>query len=76
MYFLEDHCVHAGWVDPGYKGHVTGQPLRRKFPAIIQKGEALALGRIFKYTSPVKRPYGSKELNSHYQNSTGVGSRS
>ncbi len=76
MAFVEGCVVNAGWVDPGYNGNVTAHPLRRKFPANLANGDAIALGLIYRYTRPVKRPYGSSALKSHYQNSTGDGAKS
>ena len=76
LLFHEGHLANAGWVDPGYEGFVTGHPLRRKFSRIYEKGEPVALGQIYRYTSSVLRPYGSEKLGSHYQGSVGVSSRS
>ncbi|RJQ17310.1 hypothetical protein C4573_04630 [Candidatus Woesearchaeota archaeon] len=75
-FFLESHVANAGWVDPGYEGFVTAHPIRRKFPAVYTKGDFIALGALYHYDTPVKRPYGSSTLNSHYQKSDGVGARS
>jgi len=66
----------GGWVDPGYKGHVTAQPNRFVGRKVLKKNDPLALGIIYKYSEPVNRPYGSEELKSHYQNSEGSVSQS
>ncbi|MBT7903520.1 hypothetical protein HN587_06680 [Candidatus Woesearchaeota archaeon] len=76
MIFVDHHTACAGWVDPGYQGFVTAHPVRRKFPLMVKKGTPIGLGLIHKYDQPVLRSYGSDELKSHYQGSTGVGSRS
>jgi deoxycytidine triphosphate deaminase len=70
---LEDHRVNAGWVDPGYEGNVTAHPIVRKWRIDVKKGDDIAFGLIYRYTTPSKRLYGSRELSSHYQKSTGVG---
>lgn len=74
--FLEPSVVNAGWVDPGYEGNVTAHPMNYKNTLRLVKGMPLAFGLIYKYETQVERAYGSKELNSHYQGSDGVGSRS
>lgn len=71
MLWLEPHRANAGWVDPGYAGHITAHPYRRKTGTVIHRGDAIALGVLIKFAQPVARPYGSKHLNSHYQNSAG-----
>lgn len=73
---LEDHAANAGWVDPGYSGNVTAHPLYRKWSVRVKKGDNIVFGVFYRYTSNTKRAYGSKGLDSHYQNSDGVGVRS
>jgi deoxycytidine triphosphate deaminase len=76
MFMHDNHCVNAGWVDAGYDGHATAHLYRGVLPTELKKGDPVALAIIYEYLTPVERPYGSKELNSHYQNSKGDASRS
>ncbi len=69
------NSVNAGWIDPGYEGNVTAHPNQWTKKRFIKKNDPIALGIIYKYLEPVERPYGSKGLNSHYQNSDGSTSR-
>ncbi|HIH11681.1 TPA: hypothetical protein HA241_05805 [Candidatus Woesearchaeota archaeon] len=73
---LEARCANAGWVDPGYEGYVTAHPFRFQNPVTLQRGDVLALGLFYKYSTSVGRAYGSPVLRSHYQGSTGTGTRS
>jgi len=73
---IQNDILNAGWVDPGYCGKVTAHPYLYKNPKIIKKGDLLALGLIYFFPDGTKRSYGSKELNSHYQGSDGIGFKS
>lgn len=66
-------CMPDGWVDPGYKGVFTRQP-KTYYPkgVVIKKGDVLGHGTIIFFPTGVERPYGSKELGSHYQNASNV----
>jgi len=64
--------VSAGWVDPGYSGHITAHPIRYKIPRLLKKGDTFAYGVLYYYPKGVRRKYGEKSLDSHYQNSHGV----
>ena len=76
-YGLEAHSANATWVDPGYDGNITGHPVMRNHKVKLNKGDPIALARIYRYDQPVLRPYGSdKKLGNHYQGSHGVGHRS
>lgn len=69
--FLVPH-VAAGWIDPGFKGQVTleivnfGPWVIRLYP-----GMAIAQMNVMPLTSPVRWPYGSVGLGSHYQGQLG-----
>jgi len=76
LLFLELHCANAKWLDPGYEGYATAQPFNTKIATSTKRGQPVALARIFKYYTSVNRPYGSEELNSHYQGSFGSIARS
>jgi dCTP deaminase len=58
----------AGYVDPGWKGHLTLE-LSNVANLPIALYYAMSIGQIsyFKMSSPVERPYGSPELGSKYQ---------
>lgn len=65
--------VSSGFVDSGFMGNLTleiyncsNQNFRLKF------GESICQIIFETLTSPVTRPYGHEDLNSHYQNSDGV----
>lgn len=75
-FLIERRCANAGWIDPGYCGNATAHIRHEKLPWEIKKGEPIALGVLFKFKEPVLRPYGHKELESNYQNSTGTISKS
>ena len=72
-FFLEPYCANGCWIDPGYSGHITAQPIQRNSSTYLTRGQPMILARIYKYTSPVERPYGSPELQNQYQNSKGEG---
>ena len=61
--------IYDGWVDPGYKGAFSRQPRTYYYNGVtIKKGDVLGYGRIIFFPNGVERSYGSKGLNSHYQN--------
>lgn len=81
---MTDHNqVCAGWVDPGFSGPnktaatITAHPYRLGIPEVLRCGQPFAYGIVYHFKTPVKRPYGSEELGSHYHTTNGLsGSRS
>ena len=67
----------AGYVDPGWKGNLTLELSNvANLPIALYFGMKIGQISFFRMTSPVERPYGSKELGSKYQGQThahGVG---
>lgn len=63
----------AGWIDAGFKGNITLE-IKNNSDKVFQLKNNMAICQIifFSLTTPVNRPYGSKGLNSHYQNSEGT----
>lgn len=60
------HSVRNSWIDPGYKGMMTGFPkLLGKF---VELGDVVGYAQVFYFPKGVERPYGSATLGSHYQN--------
>ncbi len=58
----------AGYVDPGWKGNLTLELSNvAKLPIALYRGMKIGQISFFRMTSPVERPYGSKELGSKYQ---------
>ena len=58
----------AGYVDPGWKGNLTLELSNvANLPIALYKGMKIGQISFFRMTSPVERPYGSKELGSKYQ---------
>jgi dCTP deaminase len=70
--FLMIHST-AGFIDPGFKGNIT-----LEFVNLSQVSQVLPIGQPIAQVSftltdqRVERPYGSPELNSHYQNQESV----
>jgi len=60
------YCTSNGWIDPGYKGIVSGFP-RYYSGKSIQKGDVVGYAQVFYFPKGVERPYGSEELGSQYQ---------
>ncbi len=61
----------AGYVDPGWKGHLTLELTNvARLPVTLYY--AMPIGQIsfLHMTTPVERPYGSKDLGSRYQGQT------
>jgi len=63
------HSVRNSWIDPGYKGMMTGFP--KLLGKTIEKGEIVGYGQVFYFPRGVERPYGSRELGSHFQGQKG-----
>ena len=58
----------AGYVDPGWKGNLTLELSNvANLPIALYYGMKIGQISFFKMSSPVDRPYGSKELGSKYQ---------
>jgi dCTP deaminase len=58
----------AGYVDPGWKGNLTLELSNvANLPIALYRGMKIGQISFFKMTSPVERPYGSRELGSKYQ---------
>jgi dCTP deaminase len=58
----------AGYVDPGWRGNLTLELSNvANLPIALYYGMKIGQISFFRMTSPVERPYGSKELGSKYQ---------
>ena len=58
----------AGYVDPGWKGNLTLELSNvANLPIALYRGMKIGQISFFRMSSPVERPYGSKELGSKYQ---------
>ena len=58
----------AGYVDPGWKGNLTLELSNvANLPIALYFGMKIGQISFFHMSSPVERPYGSKELGSKYQ---------
>ena len=58
----------AGYVDPGFKGNLTLELSNvANLPIALYRGMKIGQISFFKMSSPVERPYGSRELGSKYQ---------
>ncbi|MDQ3492647.1 MAG: dCTP deaminase [Chloroflexota bacterium] len=58
----------AGYVDPGWKGNLTLELSNvANLPIALYCGMKIGQISFFEMSSPVERPYGSKELGSKYQ---------
>ncbi len=61
----------AGYVDPGWKGHLTLELTNvSRLPVTLYFGMRIGQISFLNMTTPVDRPYGSKELGSRYQGQT------
>jgi dCTP deaminase len=59
----------AGYVDPGWKGNLTLELSNvANLPIALYRGMSIGQISFTRMTSPVERPYGSRELGSKYQN--------
>lgn len=69
----------AGYCDPGFTGQLTLElfNMHGDRPIMLTPGMLIAQLAVQRLTSPVKHPYGSRRVGSHYQGQTGpTGSRS
>ena len=58
----------AGYVDPGWKGNLTLELSNvANLPIALYYGMKIGQISFYQMSSPVERPYGSKELGSKYQ---------
>ena len=58
----------AGYIDPGFRGTVTLELSNvANLPIALDCGMRIGQISFFRMSSPVERPYGSKELGSKYQ---------
>ena len=58
----------AGYVDPGWKGNLTLELSNvANLPIALYFGMRIGQISFFRMSSPVERPYGSRELGSKYQ---------
>jgi dCTP deaminase len=58
----------AGYVDPGWKGNLTLELSNvANLPIALYRGMKIGQISFFEMSSPVERPYGSRELGSKYQ---------
>lgn len=63
----------AGFIDPGFCGHITLELKNIGVEDIIlEEGMLIAQLVLFQMTTPADRPYGHEELNSHYQMQSGA----
>lgn len=70
-YGLTTH-ITAGFIDPGFEGNITLEIRNdNNVPLTITSGMLIGQLCFYQLDHPVFRPYGSKELNSHYQGQTG-----
>ena len=62
----------AGWIDPGFSGHVTLE-LSNVATLPIKLWPGMKIGQLclFRTSSPVEHPYGSQEYGSRYQGQRG-----
>jgi dCTP deaminase len=61
----------AGYVDPGFRGRVTLELSNvANLPIALYQGMRIGQISFLRMSSPVERPYGSKELGSKYQGQT------
>ena len=65
--------VTAGWVDPGWDGVLTLElcNLSENW-LILDEDQKIAQISFYMMAAPAKRPYGHRDLNSHYQGDTTV----
>jgi len=58
----------AGYVDPGWKGNLTLELSNvANLPIALYRGMKIGQISFDRMSSPVERPYGSRELGSRYQ---------
>lgn len=62
----------AGWIDPGFAGHVTLELSNvANLPIKLYPGMKIGQLCLFRTSSPVFRPYGAEAYDSRYQKQTG-----
>ena len=62
----------AGYVDPGFEGHLTLELSNvANLPITIYPGMKIGQISFFRLTSPAEHPYGSKKAGSKYQGQRG-----
>ncbi|GAB3279005.1 dCTP deaminase [Actinocorallia lasiicapitis] len=62
----------AGWIDPGFSGHVTLELSNvATLPIKLWPGMKIGQMCLFRTSSPVEHPYGSSEYGSRYQGQRG-----
>jgi dCTP deaminase len=62
----------AGFLDPGFKGHVTLELSNvANLPITLYPGMRIGQIAVFQLNTPADRPYGSRGVNSKYQNQRG-----
>ena len=62
----------AGWIDPGFSGHVTLE-LSNVATLPIKLWPGMKIGQLclFRLSTPAERPYGSQGVGSRYQGQRG-----
>ena len=69
---LQVHLT-AGFIDPGFQGQITLELLNVSGHTLFLKpGSPIAQLSFHRLTSSARRPYGSPELGSHYQDQRGA----
>jgi dCTP deaminase len=62
----------AGWIDPGFSGHVTLELSNvANLPITLWPGMTIGQLCVFHLSSPAEHPYGSARVGSHYQGQRG-----
>ncbi|MDX6741946.1 dCTP deaminase [Actinocorallia sp. A-T 12471] len=62
----------AGWIDPGFSGHVTLELSNvATLPIKLWPGMKIGQMCLFRTSSPVEHPYGSQQYGSRYQGQRG-----
>jgi dCTP deaminase len=62
----------AGWIDPGFTGHVTLELSNvATLPIKLWPGMKIGQMCLFRTSSPVEHPYGSARHGSRYQDQRG-----
>ena len=70
--FLMIHSC-AGFIDPGFQGNITLEIVNfNNTPYTFKKGDCVCQLVLEKLDCECERPYGHRELNSHYQGQTGI----
>lgn len=70
--FVLTHAT-AGYIDPGFKGQITLELHNlSEVNQVLKVGCAIAQISFHLVDQPVRRPYGSPDLGSHYQNQKGA----